>query len=719
MPPVRRHSRAHALLRSCRDEWKVRDGEQTHLLLSGGAYRLPDDAAESELIRTLAQDERDGAPNYVVELRTPVSRLYFDLDMFDSEPIPWENVRPILGILQDAVRELYPACTMIVCGNEPKQQEHRVFDADEAAEERTIRLTKTGYHVMWPDVYVGPRHALLLRESMLDRLEEKIDPAGYFIREHCVYDRWEEVLDRSVWYDNGIRMLFQRKGQGCKTCARERRRRRRQGVRGPVDCDDCEGAGYLDTGRPYRVRAVLRPDGSADESEATKMNGDAEHGLKRTTIRVRDAEAPELEGFRRRINSLVRRPERLAEALDEYDAATRKKRRRVGERPPADRAGSERARDRSGDVGPITDPDTLNALERFIDGYMEHGPDGSQAVSKASLSSGSQGPQIFAVGDKPWCANKGDEHSSSQVWYLVTPRTAVQRCFSYRVYNGTRCREFCGPPVLVPEDVARALFRVSFASDRPENVAAAPPPPRSDDDEGEGEARGGDGRPPSPRYPIPRPAIQTSLMYCEPRQPVYTGTEIRGGHRHFRLWTRDAGAACMGPRDALLARWDEEWQMFKHRTMIEAIVGAGGRFDSALHVEFTLRDAYPRIAFLPGDFDILEEACRMRPPLRYLPLLRNVKHLKDVDLEAFARDVWPSARRERDDVRLHLANTEDRDEILRLVGVRELRTLMTFPTLRMCLCRILPTIRSEQLFDPVHEGWAIGDPDAFVKTLKL
>ncbi len=57
-----------------------------------------------------------------------------------------------------------------------------------------------------------------------------------------------------------------------------------------------------------------------------------------------------------------------------------------------------------------------------------------------------------------WCANKGGEHSHSNVYYMITPKGCVQRCFCNKIQVRGPCSEFTSIVHEVPLQTQNMLF---------------------------------------------------------------------------------------------------------------------------------------------------------------------------------------------------------------------------------------------------------------------
>lgn len=180
--------------------WWLRAGAHmpaTHLLLDGGRLCVPDDHAGTFLnlyFNAILRRERVS----VVELKTPIFRLFFDIDArvataSDAEHADHETFTRVFESIYAAVHEFWAingGVRMLVCAAPPKPQDNE--------------HTKLGFHVVFPTIYVNAPIALAFRDTLLKLLDETC--AGI-----CV-NPWSDAIDPCVFKANGLRALYSSKG---------------------------------------------------------------------------------------------------------------------------------------------------------------------------------------------------------------------------------------------------------------------------------------------------------------------------------------------------------------------------------------------------------------------------------------------------------------------------------------------------------------------------
>lgn len=181
--------------------WTLRGSEDrpTHLLLDGGKLLVPDRDA-GDFLNWYANKVVQGAPLAVVELRTPVFRMLFDLDI--KHPVALEPpFHDIAALAQRVVSEFFEmpdvpdgprdAPRLVVLTTPPKTLPDGVV--------------KAGRHLVWSNVFVTQPTALAVRDAFVAALDEGFPGA-------CT-EPWDTVVDKCVLVRNGLRMPWSTKGR--------------------------------------------------------------------------------------------------------------------------------------------------------------------------------------------------------------------------------------------------------------------------------------------------------------------------------------------------------------------------------------------------------------------------------------------------------------------------------------------------------------------------
>jgi hypothetical protein len=251
--------------------------EQTHYLLDGGSFHVPIDK-NVDFCAYLARDIDRGIINYVIETRTPVFRLFVDLDIYDKEEFTIERLEPWLKEMQHVVKDVFPhvkptrskecneiydSYSVLVCTAPCKDNVEKNGDS----------WCKTGVHLIWPFILVDTEQAKFLRTATIQWFESKFGSRP----DHNI---WEDVFDGAVYKSNGLRMIGSGKLANCPTC------KGKPSKTSTCDSGTCDGSGKYDTNRVYRVQYVIDGNGEHENVLLARVQFSSRSELHTTSIRV-------------------------------------------------------------------------------------------------------------------------------------------------------------------------------------------------------------------------------------------------------------------------------------------------------------------------------------------------------------------------------------------------------------------------------------------------
>ena len=210
----------------------------SHLFLDGGIACVPDEmtGAFNNLYALCLHKKEDVL--FVVEKKTPVFRMFFDLDMRTERPLDDEAILEFSRDIRAAVAEFYgdASLTTTVCL------------ADSSNWDPKTRSWKTGAHLIWPDVATVSADALRCREHVLDALKKKDTTKSQFTTS------LETVVDKCVLEKNGMRMIGSHKLVPCGACGSSAANKGRP-------CPTCGGRKKVVQRGVYWPRYVVQPEG--------------------------------------------------------------------------------------------------------------------------------------------------------------------------------------------------------------------------------------------------------------------------------------------------------------------------------------------------------------------------------------------------------------------------------------------------------------------------
>lgn len=389
---------------------KSRKGQATHVMMNSGESIIPF-SEEDEFLYNMAKMLLIKKKMYFVELikyewPVPCFRLFVDLDCKQIKGITEKGIQAVSTVCALTVSRFFKIkSTTIVTATTYKE------DSALDASGTKIQRIKTGAHLYWPSFYVTAHQALIIRESLISDLSEQFGS-----RIEPQQNTWEDLVDKSVYGDtaagkqgSGLRMVGNSKTASCKDCKGRKDRK----------CETCDNVGKVNDidingreGRPYQLMYVL----SEPKENVVQRDYDledsytAEDGLfkllKDTKIRTEKKEEDIKScGFEVPAGA----PLYLAKAGEKrprVDGTIIKKQRRIEPASP------------------------LNAcLEKLI--REAFGPLYSQIQTRqVSKSTKSTFYTITISGQNcRYCQNIGREHSSNNIYFVVSKEGIAQRCF--------------------------------------------------------------------------------------------------------------------------------------------------------------------------------------------------------------------------------------------------------------------------------------------------
>ena len=192
--------------------WTCQDGRPpTHFFLDGGKLSVPDEHAGTFLNIYFKSVAVKRERLCVVELKTPVFRLFFDLDIRFHMDTVESDVRRTIDHLCVSIHE-FVTDGFFDLDQKTSQQHLDIMDkisyVCEAPTKEEKDAVKYGVHLIFPHVYVNSPIALKLRETLLAAIPDAFDES-YTLPKNS----WSDVIDDSVYRANGLRMLYSHKGK--------------------------------------------------------------------------------------------------------------------------------------------------------------------------------------------------------------------------------------------------------------------------------------------------------------------------------------------------------------------------------------------------------------------------------------------------------------------------------------------------------------------------
>lgn len=427
---------------------RCKTNEATHLLLNGGKWQIPDTkTAQTTLIKLLAQDaeraelapgdQRDPTyENFVVEKRTELYPYILDLDVDAEAEVGESTWKRLYALITRTLATYYPTISarrraLIVCRAPCKQRT------------KNDRLViKSGRHCVAPWLLIDNETGLRLRAALIEAYLSD-NNADTRIADIDA----EDLFDKCIYQRNGMRMLYSRKADPCKTCKVRRRSAQRAALdvwlhqgkdrasfhfpyQRYEDCVDCAGVGFiLENRAPYKPYRVYTWD--TDHHTMARLRDyeervqtDATFALTLTSVRRVGATLTPLD----------------SDALPTIEHIRRQKRRRDGtgiSLPAADRFRH--------DQWSWTQLRNDDALAVELGTWLVRAfpvPAHCAPHQIDSLKRSDNHRVAIILSTSHYCINREREHTHAGVYFQITRRGAQQRCYSGKGGRFGPCAEF-------------------------------------------------------------------------------------------------------------------------------------------------------------------------------------------------------------------------------------------------------------------------------------
>jgi hypothetical protein len=377
-------------------EPRERKAEATHYLLDGGIWKVPLEHYPN-FLKLLADDLNNGEKHYISENKTNIFKFICDLDFYEETVISVKQVEHIVTVIQEIVTEYFGNQRVIICGADSK-----------TVTINEINFIKSGFHLVFPKLWITVDTSKRLRIIIIERLIEKF-------KERENHNKWEDVVDLSVYEDNGLRMVGCRKIGPCKTCKNKREIR--------DTCQMCEGVGKIDENRIYKPVSVLPNDSVYFET----IKNDYYVMLLETSI----------------YNYSLRESTPLIKQINVELPVTKKSKK--------------------GGRGKTNNLNELDLkIETFIQRNFREHYSRSQ-VKRVSKSETSNSQVVYFVEiDDNYCMNVNRNHTSSSIYFEIKASGICQRCYCKKESCEGRlhgnCREYHSKEIALNKTLKNLLF---------------------------------------------------------------------------------------------------------------------------------------------------------------------------------------------------------------------------------------------------------------------
>lgn len=385
----------------------------THLLMDGGKLSVPDEYMDW-FYKCYANDIITQQVNYIAECKTPVFKLIMDLDFYDDNVKTLDELRPYILVIQKVICDFYPnlpdfSKRMIVCSTE---------HTEGSVKNNKIFVKQGTGHLVWPDIYIDNSIGNKLRLGCIQKLEQE------FGKRHPE-NIWEDVVDSTIYQQNGLRMVGSAKMEICKSCSKKRKRGQLDLM---ADCDLCMGTGKFYRGRIYSTTDVIGANLETIESEIEKLQTNIVYMVKQTSIRTSDVTVTKYK--------VPDWYDKFYYNFDQESKNQRVKKKVYGvNRTALSEEDSQGMKEHSDNIkAPVEEDSTIwKAIIDLINNVM---PDVYKNIEimdikhcESKKRNGKTAHYFWVRTNCSFCMNIADYHNSNTIYFVVNESGICQKCF--------------------------------------------------------------------------------------------------------------------------------------------------------------------------------------------------------------------------------------------------------------------------------------------------
>lgn len=389
----------------------------THLLLSGGKVNIPQEEHKT-MCKYYAKDVVAGNPNYITEMRTPVFKFHMDIDLLGEQEIEIDEIIDYCKTIQECIKQF-------ITWKNPKNNKSRKFmmvisiSPEQTKIKENKEYIKYGVHLNWPYLKVNTYIASFLREGCIQYLIQKYG-------ERHEDNTWEDVIDKTVYTNNGLRWIYSDKANTCPDC--KGRKKNSNNPEQHMPCCACQDSGKIPCNRIYELLTILDGDNNILVKELSLLS-------KKTFSHVlKCVELLSIQCFDKDTNIEINEPFPNWYRVVDIVIQTKENKKRKEKNPIV--------QDNVSETGEIKkafailehiydDDNRYKQIEQFITNFLPEEYEDARIIEILFCGKKNSKHRSYVVRtDSKYCQNIQDDHTSNHVYFVITSEKINQRCFN-------------------------------------------------------------------------------------------------------------------------------------------------------------------------------------------------------------------------------------------------------------------------------------------------
>lgn len=417
----------------------------THLLLSGGKVNVPEEE-HTNFCKVYAKDVVAGNTNFITEMRTPIFKFHMDIDLLETQQIEPEEIIEYCKTIQECIKQFLTWKN----GYNSKKLMVIVSMCDEHIKVKNDKeYLKYGIHLNWPYLKVNTYIASILREGCVQYLIQKYG-------ERHSDNTWEDVIDKTVYTNNGLRWIYSDKADKCPDCLGKRKDSKKP--EDVVICCTCENSGKIPINRIYEPISIFDGDNIFMKKQFELLR------KKQLQYIIKCVQLLSIKCFDKEPNVDIKEP--FPSWYKVVDVVLRTKDNKKREQNPL-------LQDNLSETGEIKKTfsilENLNQedtryqmIQEFIENFMPDEYEDARIIEIMFCGKKNSKFRSYIVRtDSKYCQNIQDEHYSNHVYFVITKDRFHQRCFCRCDVvrpSGIKCCDFIDKGKILSTKLKQILF---------------------------------------------------------------------------------------------------------------------------------------------------------------------------------------------------------------------------------------------------------------------